>query len=153
MAQWIGDLIYFLALLAAIWYAWETRTMRLQMIRPKLVFFLLPHRQRNLDEPRAAELFVRNVGNGVALNITIERLQEENFKLRFEPEHIPILQIREQEPLRMKPVEGSYQPDMTVILDDPSIAIKLTARYLDVEGRVLRTSTVVGGAARPPFIS
>src|SRR5207249_2461098 len=43
MAQWTNDLILLLALFAAIWYALETRKMRLQMIRPKLIFHTPPH--------------------------------------------------------------------------------------------------------------
>ncbi len=41
---------------------------------------------------------------------------------------------------------------MTTVLDDPSIVSKLVARYVDVEGRQFRTSTMVGGGAKPPFI-
>lgn len=122
------------------------------MIRPKLVFLLAPHRLRNMDEPRAVELFVRNVGDGAALNISIERSQDKSFKLRFEPEHLAILQKDAQVPVTMKPVEGSYQPDMTLILDDRAISLKMVARYVDIEGREFRSSTTVGGGAKPPFI-
>jgi hypothetical protein len=152
LAQWIADVLLLLALVAAVWYAWETRKMRLQMIRPKLVFLLAPHPLRNMDEPQAVELFVRNVGDGAALNISIERSQDKNFKLRFEPEHLAILQKDAQVPVMMKPVEGSYQPNMTLILDDDAISLKMVARYVDIEGREFRSSTTVGGGAKPPFI-
>lgn len=153
MAQWVSNLILFLALLAAIWYAWETRKTRLQMIRPKLVFLMLPHHPAHMGDTISIDLFIRNVGDGVAINVSIERVQDDHgFELRFEPEHIPILQKGEQRELAMRPVRGVYQPDMTRILDDPSISLRMAARYVDVEGRPFRTSTAVGGDAKPPFI-
>jgi hypothetical protein len=152
MAQWLANLILFLALLAAIWYAWETRKTRLQMIRPKLVFLTLPHHPAHMGDTISVDLFIRNVGDGTAINVSIERVQDHGFKLRFEPEHIPILQKGEQKELAMRPVQGAYQPDMTTILDDPSISLRMAARYVDVEGRPFRTSTAVGGGAKPPFI-
>ena len=62
-----------------------------------------------------------------ALNISIERSQDQTFKLRFEPEHITILQKDVEVGVTMRPVEGSYQPDMTHILDDPSISLKMVS--------------------------
>lgn len=52
----------------------------------------------------------------------------------------------------MRPAEGEYQPDMNLVLDDPSIAVRVAATYVDIEGREFRTSSLVGGAAKPPFI-
>lgn len=142
----------FLALLAAIWYSWETRKMRLQMIRPKLIFLTPPHHPENIEDAQSVDLVIQNVGDGAAINILIERVQDQSFKLRFAPEHIPILQKGEQTTLAMLPVEGPYKPNMTTILDDSAISVKMVARYVDVEGRAFRTSTIVGGGAKPPFI-
>ncbi|PYX06454.1 MAG: hypothetical protein DMG88_18305 [Acidobacteria bacterium] len=152
MAQWVGNLILLFALFAAIWYAWETRKMRLQMIRPKLVFLTAPHPPAHMDDSASVDLFLRNVGDGVALNVLVQRSEDNKFKLRFEPEHIPILQKQEQVLLTIRPAEGHYQPDMKLILNDRSISLKIVASYVDVEGREFRTSTAVGGAAKPPFI-
>jgi len=68
MAQWIANLLLLGALIAAIWYAWETRRMRLQMIRPKLVFLTRQHNTSDLG-PATVTLFVRNVGEGTAINV------------------------------------------------------------------------------------
>jgi len=152
MAQWVGNLILLLALFSGVWYAWETRKMRLQMIRPKLVFLTAPHNPEHMADTLSVDLFVLNIGDGAALNVSIKRSQDANFKLRFEPEHIPILRKQEQLLLTMRPVEGDYQPAMNPILDDPSISLKMVATYVDAEGREFRTSTVVGGGAKPPFI-
>ena len=152
MAQWIGNAILLLALFAAIWYAWETREMRLQAIRPKLVFLTPRHHATDLRDTTRNDLLVRNVGAGAALNVSVERTQDGSFKLRFEPEHIPVLDKQEEVLLTMRPVEGDYQPNMNLILDDRRIKLKLTAKYVDVEGAEFRTSTMVGGGATPPFI-
>jgi hypothetical protein len=151
-AQWVGDFIYFLALIAAVWYAWETRKMRLQAIRPKVIFHTPPHVPEHMDDDVRLDFVLRNVGDAPALNVTVERLRDQNFKLRFEPEHLPILPKGEHVGLTMHPAEGAYQPDMNRILDDPSISIRMTARYSDVEGNEFCTSTVIGGGAKPPFI-
>ena len=152
LAQWIGNLILLSALGAALWYSWETRKMRLQMIRPKLVFLTPPHVPEHLSDMVRLDLIVRNVGDGAAINVIIERAQDQEFKLRFEPEHIPVLQKGEQVQLTMRPGEGDYQPDMNLILDEKPIALKITAKYVDVDGRCFRTSTAVGAGAKPPFI-
>jgi len=155
MAQWIGDVLLLAALIAAIWYAWETRTMRLQMIRPKLVFLLRAHRAKTPDSDFGGpvDLLVRNVGEGAAINVSVERVKDEKgFELRTEPEHIPLVEKGQEVELALRPVHGGYKPDMTLILDDSSMSIRLTARHVDVEGREFRTSTVVGGGAKPPFI-
>lgn len=151
-AQWIGNLILFLALLSAIWYALETRKMRLQMIRPKLVFLMRAHVADTLADTTRFDLVISNVGDGAALNILIERVHDQEFQIRFDPEHIPVLRKGEQCQLAMLPVKGSYHPDLSVILDEPSISQKMVARYVDVQGRPFRTSTMVGGGAKPPFI-
>jgi len=38
IGQWVANVLYAATFGAVIWYAWETRKMRPQMIRPKLVF-------------------------------------------------------------------------------------------------------------------
>lgn len=153
MAQWIGDLLLLLAFGAAFWYSVETRKMRLQMIRPKLVFLTPQHHPTDHDDTTAFDLAVANVGNGTAINVSVERVQDsKGFKLRFEPEHFSVLRTGEQVPLEMLPAEGSYQPNVTNILDEASVAMTLLARYVDVEGHEFRTSTAVGGGAKPPFI-
>src|SRR5690349_12806395 len=135
VAQWVGNIILLAALVAAIWYAWETRKMRLQMIRPKLVFLTRAHRAETLDDLVSLDLFIKNAGDGAALNVSIERVEDENFKMRAEPERIPILEKAEEVRLAIKPAEGPSQPDMSTILDDTSIALRLVAKYVDVEGR------------------
>ena len=127
--------------------------MRLQMIRPKLVFLTPPHTPEHMDDGVKLDLIVRNVGDGTAINIVVERVQDQGFKLRFDPEHIAVLKKHEQVELTMLPVEGTYKPNMNLVLDEPSISLKMAARYLDVEGRRFRTSTIVGGGAKPPFIN
>jgi hypothetical protein len=126
--------------------------MRLQMIRPKLVILMRPHQPSHMDDNTSFDLVISNVGDGAALNVIVERTQDDQFKIRFDPEHIPVLQKLEQIDLAMHPAEGSYQPDMTTVLDDSSVSLKITARYVDVEGRKFRTSTRVGAGAKPPFI-
>jgi len=126
--------------------------MRLQMIRPKLVFLTPPHHPEHMSDTIPLDLLVQNVGDGAAINISIGRVKDEKFGLRFEPEHIAILQKGEHQALVMRPVEGTYKPEMNTILDDSSISLKMVASYVDVEGRELRTSTAVGGGAQPPFI-
>ena len=42
---------------------------------------------------------------------------------------------------------------MNLVLDEPSVSLKMMAKYLDVEGREFRTATTVGGGAKPPFIA
>ena len=106
--------------------------MRLQMIRPKLVFLTAPHPPAHMDDSASVDLFLRNVGDGVALNVLVQRSEDNKFKLRFEPEHIPILQKQEQVLLTIRPAEGHYQPDMKLILNDRSISLKIVARYVDV---------------------
>ena len=52
----------------------------------------------------------------------------------------------------MLPDEGT-EKDLSGLLDDSSICLKMTTRYYDVEGNELRTSTLVGGGAKNPFIT
>src|SRR5450759_1529659 len=87
MAQWIANMILLAALVAAIWYAWETRTMRLDMIRPKVLFLTRQHQPETLDDMTSVDLFVRNVGNGTAMNISVEHLWDKSLELRTDPEH------------------------------------------------------------------
>lgn len=152
MAQWVGNIILLAALVSAVWYAWETRKMRLQMIRPKLVFLTRPHDAETLDDLAVLDLFIRNAGDGAAINVSIDRVEDKSFKMRAEPERIAILEKAEEVRLAIRPVEGSYKPDMNTILDDASISLRFVAKYVDVEGREFCTSTVVGGGAKPPFI-
>ena len=152
MAQWVSNPILFLALVSATWYAWETRKMRLQMIRPQLVILTRPHKPSHMQDNTPLDLVISNVGDGAALNIIVERTSDQRFKIRFAPEHIPVLQKGERAELVMHPAEGTYQPDMTTVLAHLSVSLKITARYVDVEGRQFRTSTQVGAGAKPPFI-
>jgi hypothetical protein len=153
MAQWIANVILLAGTIAAVWYAWETSKMRRQMIRPKLVFLTPRHHPEHLEDAIPVDLVIRNVGDGAAINVVVERVQDEQgFKLRFEPENISLLEKDKQVALTMRPVEGTHHPNMTIILDDPSISLKIVARYVDVEGSVFRTSTLIGGGAKPPFI-
>jgi len=69
MAQWIADGLLLAALIAAIWYAWETRKMRLQMIRPKLVFLMLEHHAEHMQDTTSFDLVIRNVGDGAAIKL------------------------------------------------------------------------------------
>ena len=126
--------------------------MRLQTIRPKLVVLMRPHEAIHMEDNTSFDLVISNVGDGTALNINVERTQDQEFKIRFDPEHIPVLTKLEQVELTMYPVEGTHQPDITTVLDDSSVSLKITARYFDVEGRQFRTSTRVGKGAKPPFI-
>jgi hypothetical protein len=153
MAQWIANMILLAALVAAIWYAWETRTMRLDMIRPKVLFLTRQHQPETLDDMTSVDLFVRNVGNGTAMNISVEHLWDKSLELRTDPEHIPILEKGQEAKVAIRPVQGSYRPDISTILDDLSVSLKLLIRYVDVEGHQFRTSTAVGGGALPPFVT
>lgn len=153
MAQWIANIILLLALVAAIWYAWETRTMRLEMIRPKVLFLTRQHQPENLGDMTSVDLFVRNFGNGTAMNISVEHLWDKSLELRTDPEHIPILEKGQEVRLAIRPVQGPDRPDISTILDDSAISHKLLVRYVDVEGHQFCTSTAVGGGALPPFIT
>lgn len=126
--------------------------MRLQMIRPKLVSLTPPHVPEHLSDTVRLDLIVRNVGDGAAINVVIERARDHEFELQFEPALIPVLQKGEQVQLTMRPGQGNHQPVMNLILDEKSVALKITAKYVDVDGRLFRTSTVVGAGAKPPFI-
>lgn len=79
MAQWIANLLLLLALAAAVWYAWETRKMRLQMIRPKLVFLAVRHHAEHLGDTQVNDLSIRNIGAGAALNVSIGSMQYQAF--------------------------------------------------------------------------
>jgi hypothetical protein len=97
LAQWVGNFILFLALLAAIWYACETRKLRLQMIRPKLIFLNRPSlpggSTLDLNElGQQHDLYIRNIGEGAAINVEIENTEADGFEIRADPEHIPILE-------------------------------------------------------------
>ncbi len=157
LAQWVGNLILFLALLAAIWYAWETRTLRLQMIRPKLIFVTRPSLPRGSsidmdDLAQQLDLTIKNIGEGAAINVEIEKAKIDGFEIRADPEHIPILEKGREVKLAIRPAEGSYRSDMSGTLANSTISVTLTVRYFDVRGREFRTSTAVGSGARPPFI-
>jgi hypothetical protein len=117
--------------------------MRQQMIRPKLVF---------LTRPRSANLLIKNVGEGAAINVSVDHVTDEQFEMVPEPEHIPVLEKGQEMELALRPAAGSYKPDMSIILDDASVSLRLKARYLDVDGREFRTSTAVGAGAKTPFI-
>lgn len=126
--------------------------MRLQMIRPKLVILMRPHQALDMQDTTSFDLVIANVGDGVALNIIVERTQDQQFKIRFNPEYIPVLQKLDQIELAMHPADSTHQPEITNVLDDPSVSLKVTARYVDVEGRQFQTSTQVGAGTKPPFI-
>jgi hypothetical protein len=152
LAQWFGNGILLAALAAAVWYAWETRKLRLQMIRPKLFFFTRQHRPETPDDRKSVDLFIKNIGDGAAINVSIEKTKEGQFEVRADPEHIPVLEKGGEVGLAIRPAKGPYTPDMSIILDDASISVRLTARYVDVESREFRTSTAVGAGAKPPLI-
>jgi hypothetical protein len=151
MAQWITNLLLLGALIAAIWYAWETRRMRLQMIRPKLVFLTRQHNNSDLGSASVA-LFVRNVGEGTAINVLLDRITDKGSTLQPEPGRIAVLEKGQEKQLVLHYLAKGNPTDVTRTLDDPSISPRLLARYVDVEGRQFRTSTAVGGGATPPFI-
>jgi hypothetical protein len=150
MAQWIANLLLLGALIAAIWYAWETRRMRLQMIRPKLVFLMRHHNASDLGS--SVVLHVRNVGEGTAINISLDQITDKGSALQPKPQRIPLLEKGQEEQLMLEHRANGKATDVTCTLDDPSISPRLVARYVDVEGRRFRTSTAVGRGATPPFI-
>jgi hypothetical protein len=76
--------------------------MRLQMIRPKLVFLASPHQPSHMADTKSVDLFIGNVRDGAAINVSVERVQDQSFKLRFEPEHIPKLQKEQQLELALR---------------------------------------------------
>jgi hypothetical protein len=152
MAQWIADVLLLAALAAAFWYAWETRRMRLQMIRPKLVFLTRQHRPEQMGDKTAVDLFVRNVGEGTAINVSLDPVRDEAFEMRADPDHIAVLEKGQEVKLAIRPAAGSHKPDMSLILEDSSISLRLLARYVDVEGGEFCTSTAVGAGATPPLI-
>lgn len=144
-AQWVGNLILFAAGSVALWYAWEARKQRLQMICPKVVSFF---------ESAAERFGVRNVGQGVALNIMLDPIFQEsdNFELQANPSQIPFLAVAETAYLTLNPATGGHRPNMAMILSDSSISLSLTCHYSDVDGKTFATTTVIGGGARIPFI-
>ena len=113
------------------------------MIRPKVIFFF---------EVSSERLAVTNVGEGIALNINLDRIHDGSFALKPEPSEIPSLAKGAVEYLKLRPVEGSYKPDMRGILTDTTISIAMTSRYSDIEGRTFTTITFVGGGTRLPFV-
>src|SRR4051812_18159525 len=125
MATWIGNVLVLATVAIGIWYTLETRRTRLKA-RPKVVFRTRPHQPRFLEDSTGVDLFVENIGEAAAINILVERTQGGGLKLKFEPEHIPILQVGEQQQLAMFPVEGESKPDLTMFLDDPSISQNMT---------------------------
>ena len=153
MAQWTANLLYLMTLLAVIWYTYETRKMRLQTIRPKLIFLVRRGPQGTLGEATSIEAFIRNVGNGAALNILVERVIDQGFEFRADPEQIPIVDKGEEVKLALRPAAASNGHDMTTVLSDTSVSLKMRVKYLDVEGRAFRTSTTVGAGATAPFIT
>lgn len=152
MALWIQNAILLCTLIAVALYTLETKKIRLQAIRPKLVFLTPPHVPEHMQDTAQLDFILRNVGAGTAINIRVEQVTDESFKLAFEPEHIRVLERGEQQQLAMHPAEGNYKPSMNLILDDQRVAVKMIVRYLDVEGNEFRTSTQIGGGAKPPFI-
>lgn len=142
VAQWVGNIILLAAGGAAFWYAWEARVLRLQMIRPKVIFFF---------EPATERFGARNVGEGVALNIGLDRFSQDSGFFQPIPSQIPYLAEGETAYLTLSPVSGDYRPNIATILT-ATISLPLTSRYSDVEGRTFATRTYVGGAARIPFI-
>jgi len=142
IAQWVGNIVLLAASSAAFWYAWEARLLRLQMIRPKVIFFF---------EPATERFGARNAGEGVALNISLDRISQDSGFFQPIPSQIPYLAKGEATYLTLSPASGNHRPDMATILT-ASISLPLTARYSDIEGKTFSTRTYVGGAARIPFI-
>jgi hypothetical protein len=150
MAQWTANLLLLGALIAAVWYAWETRRMRLQMIRPKLVFLTRYYNTSDLGS--SVVLILRNVGEGTAINVALDQITDKGSELQPKPQRIPLLEEGQEEQLTLEYLANGKATDMTCTLDDPTISPKLVARYVDVEGRQFCTATVVGGGAKSPFI-
>jgi len=81
----LSDKILFATFLALIWYAWETRKMRKEMVvqneleqKPIVDLFYRPKTTKH-DE----YLRLRNSGKGVAYNINVQTITIENKKFKF----------------------------------------------------------------------
>jgi hypothetical protein len=66
-----------------IWYTWETRKLRIETVkqtelslRPCVVLF---------GNDEVGSNYIENIGNGAALNVIIEPLETDKFKVVFEP--------------------------------------------------------------------
>ncbi|MGA9207900.1 MAG: hypothetical protein WB347_08875, partial [Terriglobales bacterium] len=113
MAQWIANLLYLGTLIAVIWYTCETRKMRLQLIRPKLIFLVRQGPVGMLGEATSVDASIRNVGNGAAINVVVERVTDREFEFRADPEQIPILDKGQEVKFAIRPAAGSNGQDMT----------------------------------------
>jgi len=154
VAVWTNNILFF-AFVAALWYACETRKMRLQMIRPKVICFTwIPDAGGlfNGEFPTAAKLTISNVGEGAAINIQLRVGNPAGLQLETEPRTIPVLKKGQEREVQLHPASGSYKPNVTKLLSDPSVQWEVTASYWDVDGRRLTTASRIGAGAKPPFI-
>jgi hypothetical protein len=154
MAVWIQNLILLVGVVAAIWYAWETRRLRSQMIRPKVIFLIRDTKSGDIFEeefPSSTALYARNVGEGTAINVRIHPVHLKDGKLESDPCAISVLEKGQEVQISLRG-SGSLSRDLSQILSSLSIPLELTASYMDVENREFTTSTRVGGGAKPPFI-
>jgi len=156
MVVWIQNVILVVAVIAAIWYARETRKLRLQMIRPEVIFFLRTTSSKDIlgsedDFEGSVELLVKNVGEGTAINVQIPPIELKDGKLEPKPSALPVLEKAQEVPVSLFPSSG-VQRDLSQILGSSRVALKLTASYRDVENTQFTTTTSVGPNAKPPFI-
>jgi hypothetical protein len=155
MAVWINNIILFFAFVAALWYAWETHKMRLQMIRPKVICVpCIVETQEPFREefPASAKLCIRNVGEGAAINVQLRVGKSGSLELETEPRTIPVLGKGQGLEVQLRPASGSHRPNVTDLLSDLAVQVELTASYSDVDGGQFVTTSRIGAGASPPFI-
>jgi hypothetical protein len=155
VAVWINIIILSLAVGAAVWYAWETHKMRLQMIRAKVICLSgMPDAGGlfNGEFPAAAKLSISNVGEGAAINIQLRVGKLGGLELETEPRTIAVLKKGQEQEVQLRPASGSHRPDMTMLLSDSAVSVEVTASYSDVDGRRFTTTSRIGAGANPPFV-
>jgi hypothetical protein len=154
MAFWFNNVVLSLAFVAALWYAWETRKMRLQMIRPKVIcitYIVDTHELLMAEFPAPAKLSMRNVGEGTAINVQLRVGKSGSLELETEPRTIPVLEKQQRLEVELRPASG-YKPNLTELLSDSAVEVEVIASYSDVEGRQFATISRIGAGAKPPLI-
>lgn len=145
--KWRPDMItpylLFLTLVAIFWYSYETRGLKKQMVlqnvltlRPRLILYATPQRGRFL-------YWVKNIGNGAALDIHIEDHAfelpgpGEKMVLFYKFECQNILETNEESELTIKTGDREEPPDASTacLAQLERHTFELTLKYKNVHNQ------------------
>jgi hypothetical protein len=140
----ISDIILALTFIAIVWYAWETRGLKIQMIkqtelnlRPLVL----------IDWINPEKYVLRNIGNGPAINIQVEEIMiVEVPELKYLFRRIDVIETREQRDLEI--LFGGREADTFELgAITPHSAVKsftYSIKYTDLNGTKYESIGLIG---------